>query len=208
MDAKRFGLDVLRLYYPNGWLRYMKDIVPPEDRNFNWFICSKRYADPSTGFYVAEIANGTKFYVKETGRTLVVPISPEDTPKDDRPKVKLLIIDDLPNKDMSDEDILKLATDNKYQGMATLRGCEGDTNGVVCSQALFWFFDNVLDISTKEDKCAIIDYARRNYKCIKNKIPDFPTPQEIDSALKDFSCSLVCKVLYNLITEYTSQMVS
>ena len=62
------------LYYPNNWRRNIGKLASEDDKKFNWFLCSKKYKDPTSGLYVVEIGNGTKFYEENTGKTLVAPL--------------------------------------------------------------------------------------------------------------------------------------
>ena len=183
---KKWDLREVRLYYPSGWPLVLKT------EPFNWFLCSKRYWDSKAKSYFIEVAHGTKFYEEGTGHTLIVPYS-------DR-KVRLLIISGEVDP-QGDRPIVK----STYQGIAMLKGC--DTQGTelesshrsrspVCRDARFWFVDDVLEISKEEDKCDIVAYSKMYSGCIKKSIPDFPTPQEIDEALKTTPCHIVCKALY------------
>lgn len=191
------------LYYPNNWRRFIGDLAPPEEKKFNWFLCSKRYKDPSTGFFVAEIGRGTKFYEENTGKTLVVPLLAEEE-KDSKEKVVLWIVNEEERPSLSD--VKKYG----YQGLARLQNCKlGDKAAaefVVCKEAEFDFLPGVLEDSQKERFCPIIDFSKRNNKCIRSKVPDFPTASEIDEVLETHKCSNVCRVLYEYIYLYLSSL--
>lgn len=189
------------LYYPNNWKRYIGNLASPEEKKFNWFLCSKRYKDPKTGLFVAEIRNGTKFYEEDTGQTLVVPLSEKEG------AVRLLIDDDSGTR--VGEALLK-AKEYGYQGIARLQQCnlkdKASDEFVVCKEAEFEFLPGVLEESRKEKFCPIIDFSKRNNKCIRSKIPDFPTPKEIDEVLENYKCSTVCRILYDYIYLYLSKL--
>lgn len=181
-----------RLYYPNNWRRNVGDLVPAEDKRFNWFICSKRYMDPVSGFYVADISKGTKFYEEKTGENMTTPLEGED--------VKLLIVD----KNTSLASQLKSVEKYKYQGYTTLVECDirNPDESFVCREVIFWFKKGVL-IPIKTDKvCALIDYAKKHNECIRSKIRDFPLAEEIENMMKTRHRSEVCKDLYKDLIKY------
>lgn len=179
----------VRLYYPNRWRRNIGDLADPADKTFNWFLCSKRYKDPETGLYVAEIASGTKFYEEESGHTFVVPLEP---------KIKVLI-------DESVSDLERVAKEKGYQGIALMGQCNLSNPDAffICHDVKFGFFEDSIVISKKERFCDIIDYSKRHSKCIQRVIPDFPTAEEIDGAVEKNKCSVMCKVLHQYVLEYT-----
>lgn len=193
------------LYYPNAaWRANIGDLASPEDKSFSWFLCSRRYKDPLSGLYIAEISKTTKFYDETTGSTLVPSPDNENPPK-------LLIEDDPENEDRlkSDKDVTAAIKKYKYQGSAKIKKCSGaNANTKVCDEdflcreAQFTFLPGILVSSTKEKVCPIIDYAKRHHKIIRKYIPDFPSPQEIDETAEEFKCSTVCRVLYRDISEY------
>lgn len=193
------------LYYPNNWKRYIGNLATPEEKKFNWFLCSKRYKDPATGLFISEIARGTKFYEESTGKTLVIPLLTEEEKEKsiNVQKVRLLIVDEI---EINPEELVKMG----YQGIAKLQKCTLPENAsdelMVCKEAEFIFLSGVLEDSQKEKLCPIIDYSKRNNKCIRSKIPDFPTCEEIDNTLNNFQCSAVCKVLYEYIYLYLSKL--
>lgn len=202
------------LYYPNNWKRFIGDLAPPSEKRFNWFLCSKRYKDPKTGFFVAEIGRGTKFYEESTGKTLVIPFLPEEKSESgENPlpgfrrnpeKIILWIVkeDETPS--------LKQIKDYGYHGLARLLNCKlGDKASdefVVCKEAEFEFLVGILEDSQKEKFCPIIDFSKRNNNCIRSKVPDFPTPEEIDEVLQISKCSVVCRILYDYIYLYLSAL--
>jgi hypothetical protein len=180
------------LYYPNNWRRNIGKLASENDKKFNWFLCSKKYKDPASGLYVVEIGNGTKFYEENTGKTLVAPLTG---------KIILLLdakIDDIRVKKFG------------YQGVAKLvkckMTCKASDEFIVCKEASFEFLEGVLVRTSKETLCPIIEFSKRNISCIKKVIPDFPNEREIDEALKNTSCNVVCKVLYSYISEYVSKI--
>lgn len=190
----------VRLYYPNMWRKYIGDLASNEDKRFNWFLCSQRYRDSSSGLYIIEIAKGAKFYDEESGDTLVV--------KKDQ-NAKMLILDDPNNvsiRNMSPKEIMRLIKNRAYQGYAHLQECrlKNPDQLVVCREAVFNFINDVLESSKKERVCEIIDYAKKNNTCLKAFLPSFPSSQEIDAALKEYSHQTVCKVLYQDIIKYAS----
>jgi hypothetical protein len=196
-------LKSVSLYYPNKWRTYVDDLVPEEDKRFNWFLCSKKYRDKND-LYVIEISKGTKFYDDVTGHTLVVPHNEVE--------VTLLLLEGNVKR-LTWDRILKLIKENNYHGVASLKDCDinlealprtnpphpDNSSGMVCQEAEFGFIEGVLEQSKKEGECNIIQYAKQNYKCMRGMFPDFPSPQEIDDVLKEFPPSTVCKVLYEYI---------
>ncbi len=193
------------LFYPNAsWRANIGDLAPKEDKAFNWFLCAKRYKDPESGLYIAEISKKTKFYDKTTGATLVPSPDLEDPPK-------LLIIDDPDNEISDDADrINSVVKKYKYQGTTSTKVCRGSKSKTtpcdedfLCQAASFDFLPGILVPSTTERTCHIIDYAKRNHKNVKKHIRNFPSPTEIDQVLEDgYRCSTVCRVLYQDLSEY------
>lgn len=194
MDRELEEIQRVVLYYPNNWKRFIGNIAPPSEKKFNWFLCSKRYKD-HRGFFVAEIGRGTKFYEEKTGKTYVIPLVGE--------KVILLIEED---------DLIPMdrAKSYGYQGVARLQKCnlgeKASDEFVICKEAEFDFLPGILEISQKERFCPIIEFSKRNNKCIKAKIPDFPSSEEIDEVLESYKCSTVCLVLYEYIYLYLSKL--
>lgn len=180
------------LYYPNNWRRNIGNLASEIDKQFNWFLCSKKYKDPVSNLYIVEIGNGTRFYEEKTGRTLVAPLEG---------KIVLLLNSSIDN-----------AAVKKYgfSGVANLvkcdLSCKGSDEFIVCKEASFEFLDGVLQHSSKENLCPIIEFSKKNVDCIKKLIPDFPTAGEIDKSLENNSCNVVCKVLYDYIHEYVSKL--
>ena len=200
------------LYYPNAsWRANIGELASSEDKSFNWFLCSKRYRDPLSNLYIAEISKSTKFYDENTGSTLV------PSPENESPP-KLLIEDDPENSAMlnSSKDVTNAIKKYKYQGSAKIKKCGSSSStssdpssgsgqcdeDFLCREAVFTFLPGILISSTKEKVCPIIDYAKRNHKTIRRYISDFPSPLDIDQAVEEFQCSTVCRVLYQDISEY------
>lgn len=167
----------LNIYYPNKWKENIKDLVPKEDIDFNWFICSKVYIDPETGSKVAEISGKTKFYEEKTGNTFVL--------NPDLEKV-IVAIDGTDPK-------------GKYQGYA-IQKCK-NSQGFICKDVTFYILENAVK-QHKNEECEIILFAQKNYKKIKKIYPAFPTQKEIDEALKKYPSGKVCKVLNDYISSY------
>ena len=185
------SLRQVRLYYPNNWRRYAGDLAPEKDKKFNWFLCSRRYKDPLSGMFVAEIAKGIKFYDEESGNTLSIPADVD---------ARLLIIDDLENK--PPEEIMKIIREYTYQGAVALHKCDikNQDEFFVCREATFWF-DGILK-EIKKESSMIIDYSKKNNECLRAKIPTFPTSPEIDVMLREYPRALVCKALYQDLVGY------
>jgi hypothetical protein len=194
----------VKFYYPNRWRQNVGDLVSIKDKRFNWFLCSKRYEDPASKLYIAEISPGTKFYDDIDGTNYILPET-----------VKLIIVEN--KKDIEDISDNSMAIDSKitdliskikrfnYQGVVCLIDCNNPNGSIICPEVLFGFLNGVLKLDKQNsDGCPIIQYSKLNYKCIKTKIPEFPSPVEIDSVLADgFSLSIVCTVLYEYIIKYT-----
>lgn len=203
-ETERYGEKYQKvvLYYPNNWKRFIGDVAPVSEKQFNWFLCSRRYKDPKTGYFVAEIGRGTKFYEESTGKTLVVPLVDDENGKKEE-KIRLWIVENTPPEIT---EIEKLG----YQGYATLRKCDLGSKAsdefVICKEAEFFFLPGVLSESQKERFCPIIEFSKRNNKCIKAKLSDFPSSKEIDDVLENYKCSTVCRVLYEYIYLYLSKL--
>ncbi|HMP28220.1 MAG TPA: hypothetical protein PKD85_01385 [Saprospiraceae bacterium] len=171
------------LYYPNKWRERVNGFVPEEDLSFSWFICSKRYRDPKTGLDVANLSKSTKFYDEESGETLVLNSN----------NVTVLI------GGTTVENVEKYG----YQGYVSTLGCEKSCGeNFICKEIRFYILANVLDHPIMETECEIIRFSKRNYISIQKLLPEFPSPDEIDSAIKEFSNKSVCRVLYEFISEY------
>jgi len=188
---------IVKLYYPNKWRQNVGDLASIEDKRFNWFLCSNRYEDAIPGVYVAEVSAGTKFYddVKGINYILMEP-------------AKLLIIEQKELFSKPPEDVIKKLKSNTYQGLALTIDCANPEGSIICPEALFGFVKGKLKIDKKDSSgCPIIQYSKSNYKCIKTKIPDFPSPTDIDDILAaGYPLSVVCKVLYEDIVIYTSNI--
>lgn len=179
-------LKKVRLYFPNGWRRHIGDLASSRDKRFNWFLCSQRYKDPSSGMYIAEISGGIRFYDEESGETLISPKDP----------TRLLIIEDGLENDA--RKVMGILRKYSYQGTARLQECDLKVpdQSPVCREAIFEILDGVLRSSNTSETCYIIDYAKKNNKCLQSEISGFPTAQEIDDALKSYGVGNVSKVLY------------
>lgn len=188
---------IVKLYYPNQWRKNIGDLATPEDKRFNWFLCSKRYESDIPGFYIAEISPGTRFYNEESGSNYILKNS-----------AKLVIVDKKEIFLQPPKDIIHDLQTDKYQGLALAVECENPEGSIICPEALFGFLKNKLDIDrSNSSACPIIQYSKSNYKCIKTKIPNFPTPSDIDKILEaGYPLSIVCKVLYEDICVYTSTL--
>lgn len=181
-----------RLYYPNNWRRNVSNMVPPEDKRFNWFICSKRYLDPTSGMYVADITKGTKFYEEQTGMTMTTPLEGGD--------IKLLIVDHSPLNLVEKRTIEKY----KYQGYTKLEKCDikNPDESFLCREVRFWFKKGILIPIKKGKVCSIIDYAKKHNECIRTKIPSFPSSMEIVEMVSKNENSEVCKRIYPDLMDY------
>jgi hypothetical protein len=180
--SKKFQL--VYLYYPNNWNRYI------DNKSFNWFLCSKKYLDPILNVYIIELANGSKFYDKTTGNTLYI-----NSPN----PIKLLLID---KKSELKYNILDFLKNNNLSGITTsdsFNKCN-KTLPILCNIG-FLFLPNILKSYPKQNNCELIRYAKSNYLCIKKKVKNFPTPSEIDDLLKKYSCSVICKVIYDSLID-------
>ncbi|MFW5895719.1 MAG: hypothetical protein ACOCT9_03135, partial [archaeon] len=71
----------------------------------------------------------------------------------------------------------------------------------ICREATFLFRSDVLRPVDKED-CGVLCYAKRNNLCIRNVIPDFPTPSEIDILLEKFDDHVVRSIIYESLMKY------
>lgn len=172
-------------------------MAPPSEKRFNWFLCSKHYKDPKTGLFVAEIEQGTRFYEESTGKTFAVPLEK---------KAVLWVLNDevMPS--------IEKVKEYGYQGFTKLRKCDLSSKAadefMICKEAEFYFLPETLgSISPQKEKdCPIIAFSKRNNNCIRRKVPDFPTPEEIDNVLETYRCSTVCRVLYDYIYLYLSKL--
>ena len=187
------GILWLRLYFPNRWKECIGSIATEKDKAFNYFICSKRYLDSKSGYYVAEIAIGTKFYDEASGHTYVVQTE----------KVRLLLVDDLPKNLVAISQ--RIAKKYHYQGIVKKLSREKNRSSdkfFLCDQVEFGFFPGSIAISKKEELCEIIEFARRHNTAIRRTVPNFPTGKEIDEMLKTRRCNEVCKELFGEVCTF------
>jgi hypothetical protein len=178
---------------------YIGDLATDRDKAFNWFICSKRYLDPKTDLYVAELGVGTRFYDNETGHTYVIPKRKDPT--------KMLIVDDLP-LELQDK-AKRISKKYRYQGIVKRKACELENPDAffLCDDVEFGFFsigkeENGIIISKKEHLCEMLEFARRNNTLIRMKHPDFPTVAEIEKRLETEGCHTVCKNIYGDLYDF------
>jgi hypothetical protein len=203
-------LVVVKLYYPNQWRKNVGDLASKQDKRFNWFLCSKRYESEIPGFYVAEIAKGTRFYDSIASINYILP----------EPAKLLIVTSDQGSTTSStapgpldqgwktfEKSSFKWTKLN-YKGLASTVECENPSGSIICPEATFGFIQGCLKVDKNiPNECPIIRYAKANYKCIRAKIPKFPTSSDIDRMLDDgYSLSDVCKILYEDIIEYTSRV--
>lgn len=198
MSSEKFQNVVL--YYPNSWRRNIGDLMPAEDKKFNWFICSKRYLDPESNVFVAEVARGTLFYEEDTGKTLVIPLK-----EGEDEGIKLLILSNPPKK--GDYEVIKRY---KYGGYAKMHNCDisdkAQDECIVCKEVSFYFREGILVLSTKEKFCPIINFSKKNNISIRKVYPEFPTAEQISAALQNHKCHVVCQILYDYIREYLARL--
>ena len=204
----------VKLYYPNVLHSRLKELGI--ESKFNWFMCSKYYRDHKSGLYVAEIIRGTKFYESATGHTFAIPLKKERkelglNTKDKETSIIVLVADAPNNLEIFEKSsggptsraqfLSSIIKKYDYAGYAFSSTCESYNPflPVVCNEMEFWFLPNILTISKIEEKCAIIEYSKRNWKCISKKIPNFPSPQNIDEDIKKYGCCQVCKKLHTLL---------
>nr|QBK86493.1 MAG: hypothetical protein LCMAC102_02880 [Marseillevirus LCMAC102] len=205
--------DIVRLYYPNNWRKNVGTLVSDKDKKFNWFLCSQRIYDPKTGSHIAKISPNIQFYCETTGKTLLAQgLSQKGENIDTQIVRPRLLIVNNPQK-MTKKyllDTAEYAVENfGYDGVAVKNKYAKDDflaayNSFLCGEIIFIFADGILIESTElyPDRCGIIRYAKLNNLCIKQKIIDFPSCDEIDKILVDKDCSDVSKVLYSYLTKY------
>lgn len=161
--------------------------------SFNWFTVAKKYRDDVLRRDVVDVYPGTQFYEIDTGRHYIVPY-PAPALKDTK-KVRLLI-----TENRNPKEYLR-AIGRGLQGIAYLEEgvCSKDITKPVCTQAHFVFCRGVLEKSSSIDSCPLVAYAKHNYVSLKRRNPSFPSPSEIDAALKMKPCDIVCRALYTFM---------
>jgi hypothetical protein len=214
----------LKLYYPNSWKKNVQDLVTDEDKKFNWFLCAKRYKDPVSNLYIAELGSGILFYEEKTGVTYVshLPSGVSTSPDrgDNLPSsIKILIMDDqgsvnrplVRSSNIPGDDIIKksLYTIKKYgyDGIGLVVNKKDDVC-VLCNEVVFLFPTHGRDIlrPARLTECPLIKHARENYCNIKKTVPSALTPSEIDDLIfinKDDKNIDRCKKLYKDMVDYT-----
>ena len=171
-------------FYPNGWRKCLED---SGGTSFNWYLCAKKIHTPQGE--VIEIPPETKFYEVSTGKTWVVPKVKSDTiPKE---KIRLGVV---PHSLTWQE-----VVDRGWDGHALRAEKTRCDQGPVCENIQFFFLPDVLVRSQLEGRCTLLEYARTHYPTIQQKIPDFPTREEIDAMLQKYPCVLVCRALYSYL---------
>lgn len=178
---------------------YIGDLATDKDKSFNWFICSKRYRDPKTNLYVAELGVGTRFYDDETGHTYVIPKKKEPT--------RMLIVEDLPLKKR--DHAKQIAKKYHYQGITKQKVCDLNNPDAffLCDDIEFGFFSIGSEragivLLKREGLCDLLEFARRNNTLIRSKNPDFPTVAEIEKRLETEGCHVVCKKIYGDLYDF------
>ncbi len=211
MKSNKF--DIVRLYYPNNWRKNVGTLVSNEDKKFNWFLCSQRVYDSKTGYHIAKISPSIQFYCETTGKTLLAQgLSQKGEGVDTQIVRPRLLIMDNPQK-MTKKHLLDAAKHSQnvlgYDGVAVYSKYSKDDflaadDSFLCGDVIFIFRDGILVESTElyPDRCGIIRYAKLNNLCIRQKIPEFPSCDEIDKMLVEKDCSDVSKVLYTYLTKY------
>lgn len=179
--------DIVKLYYPNTWKQNVGNIVPVEDKKFNWFLCSKKYRDEH-GIDVIEIKPGIKFYNEKTGVNYIL-----------KNTVTLLALEG--KKSLKPTRALLEGLNSRYHGFAIKVECLNyDKSSIVCPEVIFSFIKGTLDPIDKE-ACPLIEYSKTRYQTIKSKIHDFPSPDDIDNMIKKTSREEVCKLLYEKVNQ-------
>lgn len=211
---------------PTEWRRHMNDIVDDDEKKFSWFLCGKVIYDTTHKLYILEIPGGVQFYSPETGETYQVSKSKESG-------IRLLIMSDernipeLKRKKILDkffppfegnEDILqpsgsknitnKICKTFGYDGFCTTHKCKmkniASVSAPVCTEASFFFHPtNTIE---KSDKCDIISYCKKNNSIIRRVTPEFPSCEEIDEVLLKFKKDIICRVLYEFVAKYLSEL--
>jgi len=220
-SENRSEFKIVQLYQAAKWGNYMcqntsssRGHTAPTGAKFNWFLCSTKYKDDKSGFDVAELMSGIRFYEQDNGTNYIL-----------KEKTTILI---LPSSLKAEEgchrpEILTPTTINKqllsvldrygYSGVATFIKNNGEyaksfgtsLDTLLCTEVVFMFRSDILKIDTNKINCPIIQYARQNNKCIRAKIPTFPSSSDIDTSLSALSTEDVCKILYKDIAMYTSK---
>lgn len=190
----------LYLYYPNNWRQSIKYLITPQkggsntnndeisynDLSLNWFMFVKKYYDSNLKEYISIIPVGSKFFEMETGKSY-------------QNNENLLLINSKIPKD------IKIPKELHIDGYIFQDECNEDPslNSCVCYELILHVKNNK-KLTTKTDKCGIISYSKRKNICIRKVIKEFPTPEEIDDALKKYKCNVVCKILHEYIKKYLS----
>lgn len=165
-----------KLYAPNKLGERLGDV------KLNWFLCGKRYYDNKSQSYILLVPKGVKFYCVENGKSYFVPT---------KEGIKLTI----ENKSLSPTTIgSAFMCDRVY-------GCK---DSVICTCFKFFIDSRYLREIEFPEKCQLISYAKQHDTKIKEKFPKFPTRDQIDKLLEEYTCSTLCSYLYDTIIKYTS----
>jgi len=191
-------------------------------KNFNWFICSKRFYDPITGFTYIELSKYAKFYGEKNGIEWKVVAD----------GIKLLILSDSSTRKKmceeigcevrcdSDRDLLstecELVTNSshlielskkisfiypQFSGIAIQHECVNteSRNSPICYRATFVIKKRVILPLKDSGQCRLIKYAKRHNIQLKKNRTNFPSCEEIDEMVKEFGCKKVSKILEKMI---------
>ncbi len=193
MDNSKYM--TVKLYYPNQWRKNLGSLISSNDKQFNWFLCSQKYRDPKSNRLVIKISQESKFYEETTGISYSVKKS----------KTPIILV--MTSNPLETE--LQVINKYGYHGIAvpghnlksldTMVACDSP----VCLNTTFIFKSDIL---TPNAISPIIQYVKTNWDTIKRKVPDIPTPTDIDNAIANgYECSVVCKVLYDYLKMYWSK---
>lgn len=76
----------------------------------------------------------------------------------------------------------------------------------LCTHSIFYILnrpDIIIPISDdKYSTCHLIKYSKLNYHTIKNKLPEFPSPEQIDNDIHKHGLAGVCHNIYNILSQY------
>lgn len=101
---------------------------------------------------------------------------------------------------------IKLGFDGAVVKHDCVKKCLDCVDNPICENATFLFLKNkkILEPVSTPERCGIIKYARAHNECIRKKVPEFPTVEEIKIKIQEEDCKKVSMELYSLMLKYIS----
>ena len=190
MAERKNTLRRVLLIYPQSvreWRMATCQLPGCEEKKFNWFICGKRYWNEELNKYVVEVQPGIKLYDPAEGKNYTA-----------RHPLKLLV---------SSHSAISTLQKNGLDGYCYTKPCPNEIKNpdesLFCHEVSFYIFPDALK-SLKMDlmECDLLLYSTTYHQQLREKVPNFPSPSEIQKMIEEKNCRRACKDLYNMVTEY------